>query len=80
LVKVLDTPHQHELNREDRLHNLDAAFSVQPSEGDRLHQSRVLLVDDIMTTGATLRAAAKTLKIAGAREVHALVFARTPAP
>jgi ComF family protein len=80
LVKVLDTPQQHELTRKDRLHNLDTAFSVQPSEGVRLHQSRVLLVDDIMTTGATLRAAAKALKIAGAREVHALVFARTPAP
>ena len=33
LVKIMDTPHQHELNREDRLHNLDAAFNVQPSSG-----------------------------------------------
>ena len=39
---------------------------------------RAVLVDDVMTTGATLRACAAALRAAGSREVSALVFARTP--
>ena len=70
---------QHRLSRADRLDNVRGAFSVtgQPHE---LEDRRVLLVDDVATTGATLRAAADVLLQAGAREVSALVFARTPAP
>ena len=40
----------------------------------------VLLVDDVATTGATLSAAARALRAAGATEVHGLVVARAPAP
>lgn len=43
-------------------------------------QTRVLLVDDVLTTGATLRAAARALLDAGAARVDVLVLARTPAP
>ena len=39
---------------------------------------RVLLVDDVVTTGATLGACARALRAAGAQEVAALVYARTP--
>jgi ComF family protein len=44
----------------------------------RAARGSVLLVDDVATTGATLTAAAHALRLAGAREVHAVVVARTP--
>ena len=53
----------------------DAAAATRPLAG-----RRVLLVDDVATTGATLDAAARTLRAAGARAVVALAVARTPFP
>jgi hypothetical protein len=52
----------------------------RPRHAGRLRDRRVLLVDDVMTTGATLQSAARAAGQAGAAEVSALVFARTPAP
>ena len=78
LLKLKDTPAQHTLDRAARLSNLQSAFVVPPDVRDQVSHRRVLLVDDILTTGATLRAAARALTIAGAAEVNALVFARTP--
>ncbi len=78
LVKLQDTPAQHELDRPARLLNLRTAFAVSPHALPGLQGQRVLLIDDIMTTGATLHAAAQALTMAGAAEVNALVFARTP--
>ncbi len=71
---------QHELPREQRIaHAMQAYFLAAPARA-RLRGRRVLLVDDVMTTGATLQSAAALLLDAGATEVSALVFARTPAP
>lgn len=78
LVKIQDTPPQHELDRRGRLTNLATAFAVSAQALPELAQRRVLLIDDIMTTGATLTAAARALTMAGAAQVDALVFARTP--
>lgn len=78
LLKLHDTPAQHGLDRPARLLNLRTAFAVQPQAMADLTGQRVLLIDDIMTTGATLQAAAQALTMAGAAEVNALVFARTP--
>lgn len=78
LVKLRDTPAQHALDRPARLLNLRTAFAVPPQALPGLSGQRVLLIDDIMTTGATLQAAAQALTMAGAAEVNALVFARTP--
>ena len=79
LVRVADAPDQHRLPQAERLHNLRGAFAPHPRHAARLAGARVVLVDDVRTTGATLDSAAQALRQAGVAEVRALVFARTPA-
>ena len=80
LVRTLDTVHQTELGRAARQRNLRAAFFVPGPQRAALHNTRVALVDDVMTTGATLREAAAALRRAGVAAVEAWVLARTAAP
>jgi len=80
LLRVRATPDQHALGRAERLANLRAAFAVEPLRRHELHGRNVLLVDDVMTTGATLHTAAQVLRDAGAARVAALVLARAEAP
>ncbi|WP_049781740.1 ComF family protein [Asticcacaulis excentricus] len=62
--------------REDCFENVKGAFAVKASGARRLRGRRVLLVDDVFTSGATLSACAKALREAGPREVDVLVLAR----
>lgn len=78
LLRLGDAPDQHELPREQRLRNRQGAYMAHPATLDALRGQHVLLVDDVSTTGATLRAAADALRQAGASSVSACVFARTP--
>jgi ComF family protein len=72
LVRVRGSPRQRELTRIERRRNVAAAFSAaRPSRG------RIVLVDDVYTTGATANAAASALRKAGARQVEVVTFART---
>ncbi|MCB1978788.1 MAG: ComF family protein [Burkholderiaceae bacterium] len=71
---------QHTLGRAERLRNLQGAFAVDPLRVAALHGRRAVLVDDVMTTGATLHAAAQVLRQAGVTHLTALVFARAPEP
>ncbi|MEK9719169.1 MAG: ComF family protein [Candidatus Puniceispirillum sp.] len=64
------------LSRQQRIRNLAGAFHVPPVECARLAGRPVLLIDDVMTTGATLYAAARCLGRAGSGPVRALVVAR----
>jgi ComF family protein len=73
LYKKMDTPAQIGLGARERAHNLRNAFAVR----GRLRNQRLLLLDDVMTTGATVRECAKTLVKSGAREVVVVTLARS---
>lgn len=79
LLRIRNTPPQSQLKREARLHNVRGAFVVDPLRAGELAGRQVLLVDDVMTSGATLFAAAQALREAGAAGVSGLVVARTEA-
>ena len=73
LVRTRATPRQVGLSRSERLSNTDGAFVVRwlpPKD------HTIILIDDVATTGSTLRECAKTLRSAGARKVWAAVTAQ----
>lgn len=80
LLRLADTPAQVQLGRTARLRNLRHAFAIEPRHAAAVCGRQVLLVDDVMTTGATLAAVANMLLAHGASAVDAMVFARTPLP
>ncbi|MBX3653049.1 MAG: ComF family protein [Ramlibacter sp.] len=77
LLRVRDTPPQRALDRTVRQRNVQDAFAVDPLSAPRLRNRRVVLVDDVMTSGASLHAAARALREAGVAHITALVLART---
>lgn len=78
LRRTRKTPPQAMLQKKERQKNISGAFSA--SLPDYLNGQHLLLVDDIATTGATLRQAATTLLNAGAGSIEVALFARTPEP
>jgi ComF family protein len=79
LLRTRNTPSQRTLPQAERLANLVGAFAVEPLRATELHGKKVVLVDDVMTSGASLHTAARVLRAAGASQVSALVLARTEA-
>lgn len=77
LLRIKNTAVQADLPRDARAGNLRAAFIAAPLSAEQLRGTHVTLVDDVTTTTATLSAAAQALRLAGAKRVNALVFART---
>jgi len=75
LARVRATAPQTTLTRSERSHNLRRAFAVQNAEV--LAERRVLLIDDVFTTGTTVNRCTKTLLKAGASAVQVLTLART---
>lgn len=73
LKRTRNTRSQVGLTAEQRFQNLEGAFSARP---EIVKDRSVLLLDDVMTTGATLRNAARALLEAGAAQVYALTLAR----
>lgn len=76
LQRIRRTPSQDGKGREARFDNLLGALRVHPRRAHRLDGRAVLLVDDVMTSGATLAAGAEACLNAGATHVAVLVMAR----
>ncbi len=72
LARVRSTPPQRGLSRRERLRNVARAFEAKPLVAGR----HILLLDDVLTTGATMAQAAQCLLDSGAAEVHCAVIAR----
>ena len=74
LQRIRYTTTQTQFDRSERMENLKGAFRLR--RGCNVQGLRVLLVDDVLTTGSTLSECAKVLKKAGAVSVHAATAAR----
>ena len=80
LLRLRETGSQSALDRRARQANVVGAFGVEPLRASEVRGKAVLRVDDVMTSGASLHAAAKALRQAGAQRVSAVVLARTDTP
>lgn len=80
LLRRRRTPSQGGLSRGGRIANVRGAFAVAEKGRDRLRDRNVLLVDDVMTTGATAGECARILRRAGAARVDVVTLARVVRP
>jgi ComF family protein len=76
VARIKTTRQQVGLGLKERKDNVRGAFKVPPQSELHVRGRRVLLVDDVYTTGATVSAAAQALKRAGAANIDVLTFAR----
>jgi ComF family protein len=76
LKRVRATPQQVGLNKTQRADNVQGAFRVPPERKADVAGRRVILIDDVLTSGATVDACARALLRSGAAHVDVLVFAR----
>jgi ComF family protein len=77
LLRLRDSAPQSSLPRAQRLRAVQGAYALEPAHAAQLHGQRVVLLDDVMTTGASLFEAARVLRRAGVTHITALVLART---
>ncbi len=75
LIRTVPTPAQTTLSRKSRLKNLRRAFAVRHPHA--IVKRRILLIDDVFTTGTTVNECAKSLRRAGSADVFALTLSRT---
>lgn len=75
-LRRINTPPLRHLDRRQRLKLMKNAFIIK----DRIEGKHIVLLDDVMTTGATLNALAKQCREQGAKSVEAVAIARTPPP
>jgi ComF family protein len=76
-LRLRETPPQAQLDRDARLANVRHAFALEPARAHEVLGQRIVLVDDVMTSGASLHALGDVFRAAGAAHVAAVVIART---
>src|SRR5690606_3273130 len=79
LLRTRATRTQTQLTPEARARNVSGAFRAPPEAERRLRGAHVVLVDDVLTTGATVISCAGALRASGARIVSIVTFGRAPA-
>lgn len=77
LLKVKDNKTQAGLSQKERLENLKDTFKIKESEKEKILGKRILIIDDVFTTGATLNECSIILKMAKPKAVKTLTFAKT---
>ena len=80
LARIRSTAQQVGLSKDQRSVNVQGAFQVLPERKADVKGRRLILVDDVLTSGATVDTCARALRRAGAAHVDVLVFARVVAP
>lgn len=76
LIRVRATPPQVGLARDERAKNVHGAFAIEKDVRWKVKGKRIVLIDDVLTTGATANACARILRRAGAARVEVLTLAR----
>lgn len=76
LVRARHTGTQDGRDRDGRFANLDGAIRVRPAKAAQLAGRNILLIDDVMTSGATFSAAAQACIASGARQIFVMALAR----
>jgi ComF family protein len=77
LHKIKDIPPQASLFRTERLENAKGAYAVNPKYKNLIVNKKILLIDDVITTGATANECARVLKESGVANVYLITTART---
>jgi len=80
LIRRRRTPSQGRLSASARQRNVAGAFRVNPARAESLPGKRVVLIDDVLTTGATAESCVRTLLLGGAAAVDVLTLARVVRP
>jgi ComF family protein len=80
LRRTKATPSQVGLTQAERRRNVRAAFTVRQDAGRSIEGKRILLIDDVVTTGATVEACARMLRRAGADRIDVLALALVATP
>lgn len=80
MMRTRATPSQGHLKADERKKNVSKAFAVNPKRAGAITGKSIVLIDDVYTTGSTVRECAKILLASGAKEVFVLTLARVIKP
>jgi ComF family protein len=76
LLRLKPTPTQGHRNRKERQANVKGAFAINPRAAEHIKGKAIVLIDDVLTTGATLNECSRVLLEGGAKTVQVLTLAR----